>query len=129
MMEVMKIMTTSSKRSHCYTQCPQPCSRPRPTDASARDSWALRSRSGSVSCGVTALFSCVLVHTRFHLCSPSVCFPVLCKFWRLYGGVDGDLRQGGLCHTQVCYTQSPCPFGSPLLTHTSREDRIESTLL
>ena len=26
--------------------------------------------------------------------------PVLCKFWQLYGGVNGDLLQEGLCHTQ-----------------------------
>ena len=39
--------------------------------------------------------------------------------WRLYGGIDGDLFQEPLCHTQVCSTQSPCPFGRPLLTHTS----------
>ena len=45
--------------------------------------------------------------------------PVLCKFWWLYGGVNGDLLQEGLCHTQVCCTQSPCPFSSPLLTRTS----------
>ena len=31
--------------------------------------------------------------TRFCLCPPRVCFPVLWKFWRLYGGVDGDLLQ------------------------------------
>ena len=35
--------------------------------------------------------------------------PVLCKFWQLYGGVNGDLPQEGLCHTQVYCTQSPCP--------------------
>ena len=57
--------------------------------------------------------------TRFCLCPPRVYFPVLCKFWQLYGGVNGDLLQEGLCHTQVCCTQSPCPCGSPLLTHTS----------
>ena len=45
---------------------------------------------------------------------------VLCKFWQLYGGVNGDLRQEGLCHTQVCCTQSPC--GRPLLTCTSTGD-------
>ena len=45
--------------------------------------------------------------------------PVLCKFWRLYGGVNGDLLHEGLCHTQVCCTQSPCPCGGPLLTCTS----------
>ena len=36
-----------------------------------------------------------------------VFFPVLCKFWRLYGGVNGDLFQEGLRHTQVYCTQSP----------------------
>ena len=48
--------------------------------------------------------------------------PVLCKFWQLFGGVNGDLLQEGLCHTQVCCTQSPCPCGSPLLTRTSTGD-------
>ena len=76
-------------------------------------------KSGSVSCGVTAPFSWVLVHTRFCLCPPRIYFPVLCKFWQLYGGVNGDLLQKGLCHTQVCCTQSPCPCSSPLLTCTS----------
>ena len=60
---------------HCNTQHPQPCSRPPPTHASARASWALTGKSGSASFGVTAPFSWVLVHTRFCLCPPSVCFP------------------------------------------------------
>ena len=42
--------------------------------------------------------------------------PVLCKFWQLYCGVNGNLLQKGLCHTQVYCTQSPCPCSSPLLT-------------
>ena len=33
--------------------------------------------------------------------------PVLCKLWWLYGGVNGNLLQGGLCQTQVYCTQSP----------------------
>ena len=107
---------------HCYTQCPQPCSRPLPTHTSAGDSWTLPGKSGSVSCGITVPFSWVLVHTRFCLCPPRVHFPVLCKFWQLYGGVNGGLLQEGLCHTQVCCTQSPCPRGSPLLTRTSTGD-------
>ena len=37
--------------THCCTQCPQPCSRPPPTHASARDSWTLMGKSGSVSLG------------------------------------------------------------------------------
>ena len=98
--------------THC-TQCPQPCSTPLPTHTST-----LTGKSGSVSCGVTAPFSWVLVHTRFCLCLPRVYFPVLCKFWQLYGGVNGDLLQEGLCRTQVCCTQSPCPCSSPPLTRT-----------
>ena len=43
---------------HCYTQRPQPCSRPPPTHASARDSWTLTGKSGSVFFGVT--FVCAL---------------------------------------------------------------------
>ena len=49
---------------YCCTQCPRPCSRPPPTHTSAADSWTLMDKSGSVSCGVTGPFSCVLVHTR-----------------------------------------------------------------
>ena len=48
--------------------------------------------------------------------------PVLCKFWQLYGGVNGNLLQDSLCHTQVYCTQSPCSCGSPLLTRTSTGD-------
>ena len=59
---------------------------------------------------------------RFCFCPPRVCFPVLCKFWRVCGGVNGNLLQEGLCHTQICCIQSPCPCGSPLLTRTSTGD-------
>ena len=45
--------------------------------------------------------------------------PVLCKFWQLSGGVNGNLLQEGLCHTQVCCTQSPL---SLWLTQTSTGD-------
>ena len=44
--------------------------------------------------------------------------PVLCKFWWLYGGVEGDRLQDSLCHTQF-YS---CPCSRPLLTCTSAED-------
>ena len=101
---------------------PQPCSRPPPTHASAGDSWTLPGKSGSVSCGVTASFSCVLVHTRFSFCPPRVYFPVLYKFWQLYGGVNEHLLQESLCHSEVCCTQSPCPCSSPLLNCTSTGD-------
>ena len=47
----------------------------------------------------------------------------------LYGGINGDLLQEGLCHkyvTQVCCMQSPCPCGRPLLTHTSAGDNTQT---
>ena len=37
---------------YCYTQCPQTCSRPPPTHASARDSCTLMGKSGSVTVDV-----------------------------------------------------------------------------
>ena len=49
-------------------------------------------------------------------------YPVLCKFCWLYGGVNGDLLQEGLCLSQVCCAQSPCPCSCPLLSCTSTGD-------
>ena len=92
---------------------------PLPEGASAGDSWTPMGKAGSVSCGVTAPFSWVLVHTSFCLCPPESISLVLCKFWQLYGGLNGDFLQEGLCHTQVCCTQSSCPCSSLLLTCTS----------
>ena len=86
-----------------------------------RDAGASTGKSRTVSCGVTAHFSWVLVH-KVLLCSPRIYFPVQCKFWQLYSGVNGDLLQEGLCHTQVCCTQSPCPCSRPLLTCISTRD-------
>ena len=107
---------------YCYTQCPQPCSRPPWTHGSAGDSWKFPGKSGSVSCGGHCSFPLGPGEHRVFLCPLRVYFPVLCMFWQLYGGVNGDLLQEGLCHIQVCCTQSPCPCGSPLLTHSSIGD-------
>ena len=125
LVEVMKIMVTSFKKSHALTaalSAPQPSSRPPLSHAFTRDSWTFVGKSGEVSCGITASFSWVLVHTRFCLCPSRVCIPVLYKFWRLYGGINGNLLQEGLCCTQVYCTQSPCPWSSPLLTRVSTGD-------
>ena len=51
------------------------------THTSTGDFWKLTGKSGSVSCGVTAPFSWVLMHTSFCLCPPRVCFPILWKFY------------------------------------------------
>jgi len=40
---------------YCYTQCPQPCSRPPPTYISTEDPWTLPGKSGSVSYGALLL--------------------------------------------------------------------------
>ena len=107
---------------HCYTQCPQLCSRPPLTHASTRDSWTLTGTSGSVSCGITAAFSPGSWCTQLLSVSSKSLFPQSCVS---SGGsivVNGDLLQEGLCHTQVCCTQSPCPCGSPLPIHTSTGD-------
>ena len=132
MVAVMKKMVTSFKRSHALSaaQWPWPCSRPPLTHASARNSWTLTGKSGSDLWGDLWL---LWGHCSFLLGpgAPKVfffcalqesVFPVLCKFWQLYGGVKGDLLQEGLCHTQVCCTQSLCPCGRPLLTHTFTGD-------
>ena len=121
-------MVTSFKRSFAGTatlSAPNPAAGAanhcRPTPPPETHGFSRASLGQSLG-GVTAPFSSVLVHTRFCLCPPRVYFPVLCKFWQLYGGVNGDLLQEGLCHTQVCCTQSPCPCGSPLLIRTSSGD-------
>ena len=62
---------------NCYTQCPKTCSGPPLTHASARDSWTLMGKSGSDSCGVTALSSWVLVHKVLFVPSKSL-FPQSC---------------------------------------------------
>ena len=97
MVEVMKIMVTSFKRSHACTatlNAPK-CSSPPPTHASVQDGWTLMGKSESVSCGVTVPFSWC---TQGFVCAlQESVSPVLCKFWLLHGGVNGDLLQEGLC--------------------------------
>ena len=61
---------------HCGIQCPQPCSGPPPTHASAGDSWTLTGQSGSVPCGVPAPFSWILV--QGYVCASKGLFPPSC---------------------------------------------------
>ena len=103
------------QKVQCHTPCPWPCSRPPRIHVSTRDSWTLMGKCRSVSWEVTAPFSWALLCTTF-------VFALLCKFWWLSGGVNGDLLQKGLTHTQVCCTQSANPCGRPLLTCTSAGD-------
>ena len=99
---------------------PRPCSRPPPTHVETPGhSWASLAQSllGSL------LFSPGSWCTQNSVCVPQESISAVpCKFWQVYGGVNGNLLHEGLCHTQVCCTQSPCLCSSPLLTCTSTGD-------
>ena len=77
MVQVMKIMATSFERAHAeLLHSVLPTLQQTTADPHLPgNSWTLMGKSGSVSCGVTAPFSWVLVCTMFCLCPPSVCFP------------------------------------------------------
>ena len=120
-------MVTSFKRSHACTAI---LSAPNPAAGNHRPTPLLETPGHSqASLGQSLVGSlllypgswCIQGSVCALLCSPQDYFPVLCKFSQLYSGVNYDLLQEGLCHTQVC-VQSPCPCGSPLLTHTSTGD-------
>ena len=127
LVEVMKITVTPFKRSHA---CTAALSAPNPAAGHHQPMLPLETpRHSQAILGLPthSLMESLLLSpgswcTRFCLCPLRVCFPVLCKFWQLYGGVNGDLLQEGLCRTQACCSQSPCPCGSPLLTRTSTGD-------
>ena len=107
---------------NCYTQCPQPCSRAGLTYTSAEIPGHSQASLG------LSLVGSLLLSPGSWCVQGSVCdlqesvTPVLCKFWQLYGGLNGDLFQKGLCHTWVCCTQSPFLCSSSLLKHTSSGD-------
>ena len=121
----MKIMATSSKMFHACTAALSDLNPvtghclPTPPPETPGHSW--------VSLG-QSLVGLLLLSPGSWCTQDFVCAlqesvsPVLCKFWQLCGRVNGDLLQEGLCHTQVCCTQSPCPCSRPLLTHPSAGD-------
>ena len=110
MVEVMKIMATSFKRSHAHTAAlgaPDPAAghRPMPLPETPGHSRASLGQSlvGSLLLSPGSWFAQSFVCALQESVSP-----VLCKFWQLYSaGVNSDLLQEGLCHTQVCCTPSP----------------------
>ena len=118
-------MVTSFKRSHAGTAAlstSNPAAghhQPTPPPETPGHSWACL---GQFLVG-SLLLSPGSWYTQAFVCAPQESVsPVLCKFSWFYGGVNADLLQEGLCHIQVCCTQSPCPCSRPLLTHTSAED-------
>ena len=125
MVEVMKIMVTSFKRSHA---CTATLSAPNPAAGHHQPTPLLETpRHSQASLGQSLVGSLLLSSGSWSaqgfLCAlQESVSPVLCMFWQLPGGVNGDIFQEGLCQTQVCCTQSPCPCSRPLLTHTSSGD-------
>ena len=117
-------MATSFKRSHA---CTDTLSAPNPA-AGHRQPTPLQETPGHSQASLgQSLVGSLLLSPGSWYAQPSCTLqesvsPVLCKFWWLYGGVNGNLLQEGLCHTQICCTQSLCPCGSPLLTHISTGD-------
>ena len=129
MVEVRKIMATSFKTSHaCTAALSAPTLQQATTQACTRASWTLPGKSGQ-SLGGPLLLSIGSWCTQVFVCAlqESVSW-VLCKFWWLSGGVNGNLVQEGLCRTQVCCTQSLCLCSRPRLTHTSTGDTQHSSV-
>ena len=62
---------------HCYTQCPQPCSRPPLTHASAGDSWTVTGRLGQSLVG-SLLLSSGSWCTQGSVCTLQSLFPQSC---------------------------------------------------
>ena len=123
MVEAMKIKVTSLKRSHAYTatlSAPNSAAghhQPMPPLETPGDSWANLGQSLMES---LLLFLCPGAHKVLHVLQESI--SQSCVSSGIYGGVNGDLIHEGLCHTQVCCTQSPCSCGSLPPTHTSTGD-------
>ena len=114
---------------HSCTHCPQNAaghSRPMPLPEIPGHPWASLGQPLVESLLLSLGSWC----TQAFVCALQECVsPVLCKSWHLLGGVNGNLLQEGLCHTQVYCIQSPCPCGSPLLTHDSIGGISSNTLL
>ena len=108
--------------THCCTQClrPKPGHRlPMPPPETPGHSWA---SLGQFLVG-SLLLSPGSWYIEGFICALQVSVsPLLCNFWWFYCGVNDNLLQGGLCHTQVICTQRPC--SRPLLTCTSTGDTL-----
>ena len=110
-MEVMKITATSFKRSCAGTAT---LSAPDAVAGHCRPTPLLETPGHSLASLVQSLVRSLLLSPGSWCVQGFVCAlqesvsPVFCMFWHLYGGVNGNLLQEGLCHTQVFCTQSPC---------------------
>ena len=93
----------------CRIQCPGPCCRPLQSTPLLETPGHWQASLGPPLVGSLTLSPGSWCTQGFVCTLQESVPPVLCKLWPLYGGINGDLLQEGLCHTQVCSTQSPCP--------------------
>ena len=118
-------MATSFKRSHARTaalSAPNPAADHHPPTPPPETPGPSQAGLGQSLVG-SLLLSPGSWYTQGSVCAlQESVSPVLCKFCWLYGGVNGDLLQEGLCLSQVCCAQSPCPCSCPLLSCTSTGD-------
>ena len=111
MVKVIKIMVTSFKRSHAYTAT---LSAPNPAASHHRLTPLLETPGHSqASLGQSLMGSLLLSPgswcTRFCLCPPRVYFPVLCKFWRLYGGLMATSSKRAYAIPKTAAPRAPAP--------------------
>ena len=96
MVEVMKIIVTSFKRSHAHTvalSAPNPAAgrhQPMPPPETLGHSWATLGQS---LVGSLLPFPGSWYKQGFVCALQEPVSPFLCKFWQLCGGVNGDLLQ------------------------------------
>ena len=125
MVEVMKIMATCFKWSHA---CIVALSVPVPAAGHHRSTTLMETPGHSQASLSQSLVGSLLISPGSWCTQGSVCAlqesvsPVLFRFWQLCGGVNGNLLQESLCHTQVCCIQNPCPCSRSLPNHTSPGD-------
>ena len=139
MVGVMKIMATSFKRSKAS---PATLSAPKPAAGRCRPvpPWRLpcthRHVWASVLWGHGSFLLGPGVHKVLFVLSKGL-FPVLCKFWRLYGGVNGDLLHRSHARTATLSAPNPAaghcqptpPPETPGLTQASLGQSLVASLL
>ena len=112
MAEVMRIMATSSRRSQACTaafRAPDPAAghrQPTPLLETPGHSWANLGQSLVQTLLLSPGSWCMqgFVYTLQGSVSP-----VLCKFWWLYGGVNGNLLQEGYAIPRSAAPRAPAP--------------------
>ena len=108
--------STSFRRSHA---CTAALSAPNPAAGHhdprlCRDSWTLPGKSGSVSCkGPCSFLLGPGAHKVLFMCSKSLFFPVLCKVWQLYGGVNGTSSKRAYAIPKSTVSRAPVPVYGP----------------